>query len=205
MFHMLLQGERAEKQTLVAQLQQAQAGNHNLTGQLSSMAMDLDTVKQAQLESASLLQVQALLTGLACSKPLPSDDLVAIQLLHLVHSKFHPAFSASLMYIASQRANRQASLSFAILRHILAQCSWTLAVRSLRPVVMRCTFLLCQLDNPVGEHAQDCSTLHTWQAEWPPVNTHQPHLDSFPADVSIWAVLITHHLEGSCHCVAKPA
>ena len=56
---MLLQGVRAEKQGLATQLQQAQAANHNITGQLSSMATNLNTAKQAQLKSGSQLQVQA--------------------------------------------------------------------------------------------------------------------------------------------------
>lgn len=44
---MLLQGVRPEKQGLATQLQQAQAANHNITGQLSSMVKNLNTAKQA--------------------------------------------------------------------------------------------------------------------------------------------------------------
>lgn len=69
---MLLQGVCAEKQALATELQHAQPGNHKLTGQLSSMATELNTAKHAQLESGSQLQVQALLTGLACFGPLLS-------------------------------------------------------------------------------------------------------------------------------------
>ena len=56
-FQIWLQGVNAEKEALDTQLQKAQAANHSLTAQLSSMATELETAKQAQLASATQLQV----------------------------------------------------------------------------------------------------------------------------------------------------